>query len=182
MRSSQMPAKTAAGEMLTVRRLAVTGLMAALITLMTAYIFHIPVGGNGGYIHMGDALIYLAAAILPAPYAMAAGAIGGGMADLLTSPIWAPATIFIKMLVVLPFSSRGNRIVTKRNTAALFAAFLISGTGYLLAEGILFGFRAAFLVSVGSSLIQSAASAAVFLIFGLALDRLSFKNKFLPRV
>ena len=27
---------------------------------------------------MGDALIYLSAAILPAPYAMAAGAIGGG--------------------------------------------------------------------------------------------------------
>ena len=49
-------------------------------------------GFNGGYIHLGDALIYLAAVLLPAPYAMAAGAIGGGLADLLTAPVWAPAT------------------------------------------------------------------------------------------
>ena len=33
----------------------VTGLFAAMIALMTAYIFHIPYGANGGYIHFGDA-------------------------------------------------------------------------------------------------------------------------------
>ena len=37
-----------------------TGLMAAMITLMTAYLCHIPTGINGGYIHLGDAVIYLA--------------------------------------------------------------------------------------------------------------------------
>ena len=41
-----------------------TGLFAALITLFTAYVFHIPMGFNGGYIHLGDALIYLAAVLL----------------------------------------------------------------------------------------------------------------------
>lgn len=54
-----------------------TGLMAAMITLMTAYICHIPIGLNGGYLHFGDSLIYLAAALLPTPYALAAAAIGG---------------------------------------------------------------------------------------------------------
>ena len=34
--------------------LTVTGLFAAIITLMTAYICHIPYGANGGYIHFGD--------------------------------------------------------------------------------------------------------------------------------
>ena len=87
-----------------IRRLTVTAVLAALITLMTAYICHVPVGANGGYVHFGDALIYIAAAILPLPYACAAGAIGGGMADLLTAPVWAPATIIIKMLICLPFS------------------------------------------------------------------------------
>ena len=77
MRSNEMTTRRAAGENLVIRRLTATGMMAALITLMTAYIFHIPIGGNGGYVHLGDALIYLSAAILPAPYAMAAGAIGG---------------------------------------------------------------------------------------------------------
>ena len=64
-----------------------TALFAALICVTTAYIFHIPFGTNGGYVHIGDTLIYLAAAILPAPYAMIAGALGGAFADLLTAPV-----------------------------------------------------------------------------------------------
>ena len=110
----------------TVKRITATAVMAALTTLMTAYIFHIPVGVNGGYVHLGDTMIYLAAAFLPLPYACAAGAIGGGLADLLTAPVWAPATIIIKMLICLPFSSKGTKLVTKRNVVALFLAFAIS--------------------------------------------------------
>lgn len=53
-------------------KLVTTGLFAAMITMMTAYIFHIPYGANGGYIHFGDALIYLGAVFLPRPYALAA--------------------------------------------------------------------------------------------------------------
>lgn len=160
------------------RRLTVTAVLAALITLMTAYIFHIPVGMNSGYVHLGDALIYLSAALLPLPYACAAGAIGGGMADLLTAPVWAPATVLIKMLICLPFSSKGNKIVTRRNVIALFLAFCISAGGYYLAEGIMFGFHVAFLTSVSGSVVQSGGSAVVFVIIGLALDRLGFKKQF----
>ena len=46
----------------TVKRITATAVMAALTTLMTLYIFHIPVGVNGGYVHLGDTMIYLAAA------------------------------------------------------------------------------------------------------------------------
>ena len=59
----------------TVKKITATAVMAALTTLMTAYIFHITVGVNGGYVHLGDTMIYLAAAFLPLPYACAAGAI-----------------------------------------------------------------------------------------------------------
>ena len=75
-------------------RMTLTGLFAAMITLMTAYICHIPYGANGGYIHFGDALIYIAAVLLPRPYALAAAAIGGGLADLLTAPMWAPCLLY----------------------------------------------------------------------------------------
>ena len=161
-----------------IRRLTVTAVLAALITLMTAYICHVPVGANGGYVHFGDALIYIAAAILPLPYACAAGAIGGGMADLLTAPVWAPATIIIKTLICLPFSSKANKIVTKRNVIALFLAFCISGTSYYLAEGIMFGFTAAFFTSLSVSIVQSGGSAIVFLILGTALDKMGYKKRF----
>jgi len=160
------------------RYMTITGLMAAMITIMTAYIAHIPVGINGGYIHFGDSLIYIAAVILPTPYALAAAAIGGGVADLLTAPMWAPATIIIKMLITIPFTNKSNRIVTKRNILASVIAYFISGTCYFFAEYLLFGsFSSAFLASMSGSLIQSCGSAVFFVIFGIALDRIHMKTR-----
>lgn len=156
-----------------------TGILAAVIAVMTAYICHIPVGLNGGYIHFGDALIYLAAALLPRPYAFAAAAIGGGIADLLTAPVWAPATIIIKMLITIPFTNKTAKIVTKRNVIATVIAYLISGIGYFLAEYILFGNWSVLLVSMSQSLIQSGGSAVFFLLFGLSLDKAHFKRRFM---
>ena len=143
----------------TVKRITATAVMAALTTLMTAYIFHIPVGVNGGYVHLGDTMIYLA-----------------GLSDLLTAPVWAPATIIIKMLICLPFSSKGTKLVTKRNVVALFLAFAISATGYYIAEGIMFGFTASFFTSVSGSIVQSGGSAIMFVIIGTALDKIGFKT------
>ena len=117
--------------------LTTTALFAALICLTTAYLFHIPFGANGGYIHIGDALIYLAATLLPTPYAILAGAIGGAMADLLSAPIWAIPTFFIKMMIALPFTSKGNKIICTRNIIAIFAAGIISCLGYAVAEMVI---------------------------------------------
>lgn len=172
-------AKKEVTSMTKIRYLTMTGLMAALITIMTAYICHIPIGMNGGYLHFGDALIYLAAVLLPKPYAFAAAAIGGGVADLLTSPIWAPATIIIKMLIVIPFTNKSAKIVTPRNVVATVVAYFISGLGYFLAEYVLFGSWSVLLVSMSQSLIQSGGSAIFFIVFGLALDKVHIKNRFI---
>lgn len=162
-----------------VNYLVVTGIMAALITLMTAYICHIPVGANGGYVHFGDALIYLSAAILPKPYALAAAAIGGGLADLFTAPMWLPATIVIKMLIVLPFTDHSQKIVSIRNVVAMVLAYFISGFGYFAAEYILFETISVFWISMLQSLVQSGGSAVFFIVFGMALDKTGFKKKFM---
>lgn len=163
--------------LLKVRCLTATGLMAALITIMTAYVCHIPLGMNGGYIHFGDSLIYLAAVLLPRPYALAAAAIGGGMADILTAPMWAPATIIIKMLIVLPFSNKSTKIVSPRNVFATVLAYFISGLSYFLAEYILFGSWSVLFVSMSQSLIQSGGSAIFFVVLGCALDKVHVKSR-----
>lgn len=170
--------KTEVAKLSKLQYLTITGLMAALITIMTAYICHVPVGTNGGYIHFGDSLIYLAAVLLPRPYALAAAAIGGGLADWLTAPMWMPATIVIKMLITLPFTSKSTKIITPRNVIASVLAYLISGVGYFLAEYLLFGTWSVFLVSMSQSLVQSAGSAILFIIFGLALDKAHMKKFF----
>ena len=157
--------------------LTAAGLFAAMITLMTAYIFHIPYGTNGGYIHFGDTFIYIAAVLLPRPYALAAAAIGGGLADMLTAPMWAPATIIIKMLITLPFTSHNGRMLSPRNVAAPFIAALISAAGYYLAEGILFGSFLSPIASLTGSAVQSGGSAVIFLAVAAALDRIHMKNR-----
>ena len=158
-------------------KLTMTGVFAAMITIMTAYICHVPYGANGGYIHFGDALIYVAAVFLPRPYAMAAAAIGGGMADLLTAPLWAPATIMIKMIITLPFTSKEGRILCPRNIIAPFLAALLSATGYYLAQGILFGSFVSVLASFAGSAVQSSGSAIIFLALAVTLDKAHMKSR-----
>lgn len=59
------------------RLLCLAALFAGAIAVTTAYLLHIPIP-TGGYIHLGDALIYLAACLLPAPYAVGAAMVGAG--------------------------------------------------------------------------------------------------------
>lgn len=153
----------------------ITGLFAAMIAIMTAYIGHIPYGFNGGYIHFGDSLIYLAAVLLPRPYAMAAAAIGGGLADLLTAPLWAPATIIIKILITLPFTNRTAKAGSGRNLLAPFVAAVISAVGYYLAEGVIFGSFGAPLVSLAGSAVQSGGSMVLFVVLIITLDKINIK-------
>ena len=79
-------------------------LCAALIAVMTAFV-KFNTGINDGYLHFGDSMVYLAACILPLPYAMVAAAIGGALADILAgAAVWAPFTAVIKALNTVPFA------------------------------------------------------------------------------
>ncbi len=157
--------------------LTLTGIFAALICLFTAYICHIPVGANGGYIHFGDTLIYVAASLLPQPYALAAAAIGGGLADLLTAPMWAPATVIIKALITLPFTWKAQKLLCTRNRVAPFLSWIISTIGYYLAEGLIFGTYAALFTSILGSAIQSGGSLLFYYLVAGVLDRQDIKAK-----
>lgn len=156
--------------------LTTSALFAALVCITTAYIFHIPFGANGGYIHLGDTLIYLAASLLPTPYAVLAAGIGGAMADLLTAPVWAPATFIIKMLIALPFTNKGSKIICARNIVAIFVASIITCTGYAIAEMIIYGSEAMLFVSLVANLTQAFGSAIVYFFIGITLDNMRFKR------
>lgn len=156
--------------------LVMSALLAAAVTATTAYVLHIPLP-TGGYIHVGDALIYLAACVLPMPWAMAAGAVGGTLADLLTAPIWAPATFVIKALICLPFTCRKEKILGARNTSAVIAAGLISPTLYGFVNVFFTRSWAAFPPQFLGTLIQGVGSGAVFLILGAACDGAGLKRR-----
>ncbi len=164
------------GKNIRTKNMALAAILAALTIIMTAYVCHIPT--PTGYIHFGDSLIYLAACLLPKPYAMAVGAIGGGVADLLTAPMWTLPTVIIKMLITIPFTNKSKKIITPRNAIVTLISFLISATGYFLAESLVFGYEVAFFTSIAGSAVQSVGSAIAFIVFGLALDKMNIKNRF----
>lgn len=159
------------------QRLVYTALCAGLITIMTAYICHIPVGVHGGYVHFGDAIIYIAASILPTQYAVFAAGIGGGLADLFTAPIWMPATIIIKVLIALPFTSKKDKILCKHNMVAVIIGSVITIVGYALAEAILFGNYLISVVGILPNIIQAVGSGIFYMFIGAAIDKSGHRLK-----
>ena len=162
--------------------IALTGLFAAMIYVMTAYL-HIPTGA--GYTHAGDGLIYLAACLLPTPYAVCAGAIGGALADGLTGfIIWAPATVVIKAVTALFFSSKKDKIICVRNILGIIPSLALCIVGYSLYEGVVMSKHisaAAVAAAFGQTpayCIQVLASTILFVVCGLALDKMKFKTRF----
>lgn len=164
-----------------IKLLAVSGLFAALIYVVTAYI-HIPTGV--GYTHPGDGLIYLAASILPLPYAVAASAIGGALADGLTGfAIWMPATIVIKAVTALFFSNKQEKIICVRNIIAIIPSLILCVVGYSLYEGIVMSdsiSKAAIAAAFGQTpfyCVQVGISTVLFVALGLAFDRIKLKKQ-----
>lgn len=160
------------------KNMVMCGLLAAIICLTTAYIFHIPIGVNNGYVHIGDSFIYLAAAILPTPYAIVCAVIGAGLADIFTgAAIWAIPTIIIKSLLVLCITSKKDKIINTRNVIGSAIAGIIGIVLYMVAEGIIFGsFTSAFVFSL-IGLVQPIGSLFVFIVIGLAFDKINMKNR-----
>lgn len=159
------------------KKLIISALFAALITVMTAYICHIPFGSSGGYFHLGDTLIYLAAVILPKPYAILASLIGAGLADFLTAPVWVIPTVIIKSLICLPFTSKGAKIISLRNIISVFICCAITIIGYYLAEGIMYGNWVAALYGTLGNVAQSSLSGALFIIVGFFIDKNDIKKR-----
>ncbi len=164
-----------------IRLMCATGVFTALVYVVTAYLLHIPT--DNGYIHIGDGFIYLAACMLPAPYAMFVGAGGALLADVLTgAAVWAPASVLIKAVTALLFSRKGKSIISLRNVLALLPATAICAGGYYLYEALIYANFISPLAGIPASLIQSAASAAVFVAAGLAIDKMNLKQKLLGEI
>ena len=167
-----------------IKTMTTTAMFTAIITVLTAC-FQIKTV-NDGYIHFGDSMIYLAACLLPAPYAIFAGSVGGAMADILSgSAVWALPTLIIKALNTLPFifamkylrkKESDSKIITKTMIIMSAVSGIITIVGYWLAEGILFGFAASTIGTVLRGFIQPGCSAILFVCVGTVLDRAKFKS------
>lgn len=165
------------------RNMVLVGVLAAMVCVATTFL-HIPIVG-GGYVHLGDTVIYLAAALLPTPYAVAAAAVGAGLADLLVAPVWAPFTVIIKAVMALAFTAKKERFLCSRNAWAILIAGIVGVIGYYIAEvailwlsgGELAAVGVAALAAVPFNALQEVAGGVAFLLLAAALDRLEIKKR-----
>lgn len=158
-----------------------TAIFTAIITLAITVI-KFSTGLGEGYIHLGDSIIYLTACVLPFPYCLVAGALGGALADIISGfAVWSIPTAIIKMLNVLPFAifckkSKMNKILCKQIIFMTIVSGVITILGYFIAECILYSVASATLSIIGNT-IQAVASGIIFIIMATALDKINFKSK-----
>lgn len=126
-----------------VKRLVFTALFTALIVVATAFVsFPLPLGG---YVHLGDAFLFLATFILGPIYGPIASGLGSAIADLIGYPTYALATLLVKSLMSLIayFFYYWLRKATKKSILAEIVggvvASIFMALGYFIFELILYG-------------------------------------------
>jgi uncharacterized repeat protein (TIGR04002 family) len=158
------------------RKMVTTAVFAAMIFVLT-YFIKVPVAS--GYVHFGDALIYICAGVLGGPWAILAGAIGEGLADLIGGyAIYAPATIVVKALIAVPFiltCAKKEKFLTPITALMTVPAGLITVGGYYIADLIIDKSYA--IVDIPGNIIQAVGSAVLFIVIAAAFDAAKLKSK-----
>lgn len=169
-----------------------TGLMAAIVLAATS-MFRIPVPATNGYVHLGDAMIFLSVMILGRRNGTIAGATGSALADLLGGYAhWVPWTFAIKglmafafgTLLILMYSRRQETDITDSTKAkddaslisigmviAMAISSLIMIAGYFIAQRIIYGNIAAPLAALPGNIAQAAAGVLIAAIVSAALKK-----------
>ncbi|MBQ3281988.1 MAG: ECF transporter S component [Eubacterium sp.] len=169
-----------------------TGIMAALVMAATSF-FRIPVPATNGYIHLGDALIFISVLVLGRRNGTIAGATGSALADLLGGYVhWVPWTFVIKGLMafvtgsVLMLERRNPTLKDKekpgltetssgpdkiREAIAFTAGGLVMIAGYFIAHIVIYGTIAAPLAALPGNIIQAGAGVIIAEAVSVPLSR-----------
>lgn len=158
------------------RKMVTTALFAAMIFVLTFFV-KVPVAS--GYVHFGDALIYICAGVLGGPWAILAGAIGEGLADLIGGyAVYAPATIIVKALIAVPFiltAPKKEKFLTPVTALMTVPSGIITVAGYYIADLIINKNYA--ITDIPGNVIQAVGSAVLFIVIAAAFDAAKLKSK-----
>ena len=122
--------------------------------------------------HLGDSFIFIAASLLPTPFAAGAAIIGAGLSDLASGfPLWILPTALIKCACALCFTSKKEKMFCRRNVIALAASALITVGGYYVFGALIYGDPIAPLYEIPFNAVQSIAGIALFTAFGFGFDK-----------
>lgn len=157
-------------------KMVVTAMFTAMIFILTRFI-SVPVAA--GYVHFGDALVYLVASVMGGPWGFFAAAVGEALADIASGWIsYAPATLIVKALIAMPFVlvwKKSEKILTLRTALLTIPAGAITVLGYFAADLIID--KAYAVINILGNVIQAVGSAVIFIVIAAAFDAARLKKK-----
>ncbi|MCI8631757.1 MAG: ECF transporter S component [Firmicutes bacterium] len=121
-------------------KIVLTALMMCLIILSTMLI-KVPIPFTQGYVHLGDAMIFLSVLILGWKYGAVAAGLGSMLGDIIGgAAAWAPWTLVIKggMALLMGVCLKGSSSKIKEIIGMIFAGAFMT-LGYYAAEGVMYG-------------------------------------------
>ncbi len=129
------------------------GAFTGLIALATTFL---KIPGPTGYYHLGDVIIYTAAAIMGGPFAAASAAVGSAVADIWTGyTSWAPWTFLIKGAAAFAAGAIPGRFGRRARIPAMITGAVLIILGYGVATAVMIDPRAA-VAEVAGNVLQSA--------------------------
>ncbi|MGI6701703.1 MAG: ECF transporter S component [Christensenellales bacterium] len=153
-----------------VKKVSYAGVFTAVITVLT--MGSVPIGIGGGYVHIGDSIIFLCCFIMPLPYCAIAAGVGSAFADLILGfTAYALPTLLIKMLmavIVRLFLGRNDSVAAC--VVSFIVASLFMQAGYLLFNFLYYGEKAG-IVLILINLTQTVASIPVAYLLIKAVKR-----------
>lgn len=151
------------------KTLALSGLLCSATLLLT--LLNVPLPSGYGYIHLGDAGVFLSVCLLTTPLGAAAAGVGSALADLILGyAMYAPATLIIKGLTALCVM-----LVLKKGKN--LPRLLLAGCACLLIPLLYYVYEAIFfmgagaIVNVPANALQAAVGAALGLTVGKLVEK-----------
>ncbi|MCY8940243.1 MULTISPECIES: ECF transporter S component [Peribacillus] len=142
--------------------LIITAMLIALVFVSTFFLnIKLPIAANGGLVHLGTAMLFIASILFGPKKAALAGAIGMGLFDIVGGwTLWAPITIVARGLqgyIVgkIAWSKGRNGTSIAFNVIATIVSIPFMIAVYYIGEGILYGNWIAPLASIPGDLVQN---------------------------
>ncbi|WP_405097982.1 ECF transporter S component [Oceanobacillus sp. FSL H7-0719] len=161
--------------------LIITSMLIALIFVSTAFLnFRLPIAANGGLVHMGTAMLFIASILFGPKKGALAGAIGMGLFDIIGGwVLWTPITIAARGLqgyivgkIAWFHNRKGNSVAFNLTATIVSVPFMIAV--YYTGESILYGNWITPLASIPGDIVQSVLGVLIALPICVALKRVSY--------
>lgn len=153
------------------KKICMVGLFMALICIATLF-FKVPI--PGGYAHLGNGFIFLAAALLGNTGGMVAAGVGSALADLLGGwYMWIIPTLIIKLimgLVVALIAPKRLNVKSPRTAIAVLTGTVVMVAGYFLGGIFLMDTVAASATQIPGLVAEDVVGIVIFYIIALALQ------------